>query len=65
MSPIPAQHKDDEAVGDEGDEDEEGHDPTIDGFHQLQWSKPGGHVHLVAGPGYFTPWHRVFNMVNR
>ena len=55
FSAIPAQYKDDEAVGDEGDEDEEGHDPPIDWFHKLQRSKPGGYIHFIASTRLWTP----------
>ena len=46
----PAENKDDERVGDEGDEYEDGHDDAVDGLDQLQRAQPVAGVQVVAGP---------------
>ena len=46
-----AQHYDDEGVGHEGDEHEEGHHPAVHRAHQLQRPQPGGGVHLGSWLG--------------
>ena len=44
----PTEHDDDETVGDEGDEDEDGEDHSVNWLHQLYWSEPGGNIDWVA-----------------
>ena len=45
---IQTQTCDDEGVGDEGDQHQEGHHPPIDRLHHLQGPQPGGGVHQVT-----------------
>jgi len=45
----PAENSDDEGVGNDGDEYEEGHEAAVERDHEVQGSQPGGAVHQVAG----------------
>ena len=45
----PAQDHDDEAVGDEGEDEDEGHEPAIDGDDEGEGPELGRGVHRVAG----------------
>ena len=56
-----AQDNDGEAVGEEGDQHEEGHHEAIQGLHQVQGAKPGGGVHHVAAARFKAAGNRIFN----
>ena len=45
----PAQDHDDEAVGDEGEDEDEGHEPAVDGDDEGEGPELGRGVHRVAG----------------
>ena len=44
----PAQDHDDEAVGDEGEDEDEGHEPAVDGDDKGEGAELGRGVHRVA-----------------
>jgi hypothetical protein len=46
----PAEDDDNERVGDEGDENEDGHNDAVDGLDELQRSQPVARVQVVARP---------------
>ena len=41
----PAEHNDYQAVGEEGDEDEDRHEVAIDDLNNIQWTQPRGGIH--------------------
>ena len=51
----PAQDHDDEAVGDESEDEDEGHEPAIDGDDEGEGTELGRGVHRVAGVRRQTP----------
>ena len=44
----PAEDHDDEAVGDEGEDEDEGHEPAVDGDNEGERAELGRSIHRVA-----------------
>ena len=50
----PAQDKDDDTVGEEGDAHEDWHEETIDWLNNINLTQPGGCIDYVAASSYWA-----------
>ena len=63
VNKLPAEHNDDEGVGDEGDEYEGGHDEPVDGLHHIEGAEPVASVQTVARACLNTPRYKLVCIV--
>ena len=59
----PAEDYDDESVWEYGDEDEDGHDDTVDRLHHVYWSQPVTSVQAVASPILHTSNTQIIKQI--